>query len=335
MRKYLLFLVALALPLFAASKTLDIYFIDVEGGQSTLFVSPSGQSLLVDTGWPGFASRDANRIAAAAKLAGVKQIDYLIITHYHVDHAGGVPQLVAAIPVKTFIDHGPSVETNAAGNKLIADYTAARGSAKHLVVKPGDKIPVKGLDITVLTAAGDQIAKALAGAGAANPACSNVKMKDPDPSENARSTGSLIAFGKFKMIDLGDLTWNKEFSLACPANLIGTVDLYLTTHHGLNQSNNPALVQALHPRVAIMNNGATKGGSPEAWQTVHNSPGLQDLWQLHYSNEGGTSNNVEERFIANPQGKEDSGNYIKVSALSDGTFTVTNGRNSFSKTYKP
>jgi competence protein ComEC len=335
MWKSLLFLASLALPLCAASKTLDIYFIDVEGGQATLFVSPSGESLLVDTGWPGNDSRDAHRIVAAAKLAGVQQIDYLLITHYHIDHAGGVPQLVAAIPVKTFIDHGPSFETNPAGNKLSAEYTAARGSAKHLVVKPGDKVPVKGLDITVLTAAGEEISKALPGAGAPNPACSSVKMKEPDPSENARSTGSLITYGKFRMIDLGDLTWNKEYSLVCPANLIGTVDLYLTTHHGLNQSNNPALVQALHPRVAIMNNGATKGGSPEAWQTVHSSPGLQDLWQLHYSNEGGTANNVVERFIANPEGTGDPGNFIKVSAQSDGTFTVTNSRNNFSKTYKP
>jgi hypothetical protein len=137
------------------------------------------------------------------------------------------------------------------------------------------------------------------------------------------------------MVDLGDLTWNKEFSLACPANLIGTVDLYLTTHHGLDQSNNPALVHALHPRVAIMNNGARKGGSPAAWQTVHSSPGLQDLWQLHYSVEGAAANNVSEQFIANPDEKSDAAHYIKVSADPNGVFTVTNSRNSLTKTYKP
>ena len=335
MRKSLFALFCLALPLCAAGKNLDIYFIDVEGGQATLFLSPSGQSLLVDTGWPGFESRDAKRIAAVAKLAGVQQIDYLLVTHYHIDHAGGVPNLVANIPVKTFVDHGTSFETTPDGNKLYAEYTAAMGTAHHLVVKPGDKIPVKGLDITVLTAAGDEITKPLPGAGAQNPACAGIQMKDPDPSENARSLGSLITFGKFRMVDLGDLTWNKEFSLACPANLIGTVDLYLTTHHGLDQSNNPALVHALHPRVAIMNNGARKGGSPAAWQTVHSSPGLQDLWQLHYSVEGAAANNVNEQFIANPDEKSDAAHYIKVSADPNGVFTVTNSRNSLTKTYKP
>jgi len=329
MRKSLLSLFFLALPLFAAGKALDIYFVDVEGGQATLFVSPSGESLLIDTGWPGQGSRDAKRIGAVAKLAGVKQIDYLVVTHYHIDHAGGVPNLVAEIPVKNFVDHGPSFETDAAGNKLFAEYTAAVGKANHLVVKPGDKIPVKGLDITVVTAAGKQIAKALPGAGAANPDCAGAKMKDADPSENARSLGSLITYGKFKMIDLGDLTWNKEHALACPANL------YLSTHHGLDQSNNPALIHALHPRVAIMNNGARKGGSPEAWQTIHSSPGLQDLWQVHYSVEGATANNVTEQFIANPDEKNDAGNYIKISAETSGTFIVTNSRNNLSKTYKP
>jgi len=335
MRKSLLALFFLSLPLLAAGKNLDIYFIDVEGGQATLFVTPAGQSMLIDTGWPGFGSRDANRIAAVAKHAGLTQIDYLVVTHFHIDHAGGVPNLVAAIPVKNFIDHGPSFETDAAGNKLYADYTTALGKANHIVVKPGQKIPVKGLDITVVTAAGDEITKPLPGAGAANPNCAGVKMRDADPSENARSLGSLIAFGKFKVVDLGDLTWNKEMSLACPANLVGTVDLYLSTHHGLFQSNNPALVHALHPRVAIMNNGARKGGSPEAWQTIHSSPGLQDLWQVHYSVEGSTANNVDEKFIANPDENNDAGHYLKVSAQMDGTFTVTNSRNNFTKTYKP
>jgi beta-lactamase superfamily II metal-dependent hydrolase len=335
MRKFLLCLLVNTLPLFAAGNTLEIYYVDVEGGQATLFVAPSGQSMLVDTGWPGFESRDAKRISAAAKAAGLTAIDYALITHYHIDHAGGVPNLVATIPVKSFIDHGPSVENTPDGKKLVADYDAARGKARHLVAKPGYHIPIQGIDVTVLTAAGNQITAALPGAGEANQTCPQVKMKDDDPSENARSIGTLITYGKFRTIDMGDLTWNKEYALVCPANLVGKVDLYLSTHHGLDQSNNPAIVRALHPRVAIMNNGATKGGSPEAWQTMHNSPGMLDLWQLHYSIQGGAANNAAEEFIANPDPKDDPGNYIKVSAQSDGTFTVTNSRNNFSKTYKP
>jgi beta-lactamase superfamily II metal-dependent hydrolase len=262
MRKFLLCLLVTALPIFSASNTLDIYFIDVEGGQATLFVAPSGQSMLVDTGWPGFDGRDAKRIAAVARAAGLTAIDYALITHYHIDHAGGVPNLVAEIPVKSFIDHGPSVESTPDGKKLVADYDTARAKAKHLVVKPGYHIPIQGIDVTVLTAAGNQISAPLPGAGEANQTCPKVNMKEEDPSENARSIGTLITYGKFRTIDLGDLTWNKEYSLVCPANLVGTVDLYLTTHHGLNQSNNPAIVRVLHPRVAVMNNGATKGGSP-------------------------------------------------------------------------
>ena len=318
---------------FAAPKTLDVYFIDVEGGQATLFVSPAGQSMLVDTGWAGFESRDANRIADVAKLAGVKQIDYLLITHYHADHVGGVSQLAQKLPIKNFVDHGPSVESGAAPDKLMAGYTAEREKGKHIQVKPGDKVPIKGIDVQVLSAAGDLISKPLSGAGQPNTFCEGTKLRDEDKTENARSVGSLITFGKFRMIDLGDLTWNKEFELVCPNNRVGTVDVYLTTHHGMNMSGPAAIVNALHPKVAIMNNGATKGGTPEAWQVIHKSPGLQDIWQVHYATAGGDANNVSEQMIANPTEKPDSGNWLKLSADASGSFTVTNGRNGYSKKY--
>ena len=328
----LLLCAAQALP---GAKTLEIYFVDVEGGQATLVVAPSKQSLLVDTGWPGMNLRDANRIAAAAKHAGVKQIDYLVVTHYHDDHVGGVPQLVSKLPVRNFVDHGPSVEHEASADRMFNAYVKAREASggQHLAVKPGDKIPIKDLDVTVLTTNGEEISSALPGAGQPNPACETVKPKEVDAGENAHSLGILIQYGSFRMIDLGDLTWNKENELVCPNNKIGTVDVYLTTHHGLDQSNSPAIVQALHPRVAIMNNGARKGGSPEAWTTIHNSPGLQDIWQVHYSMEGGKDHNVPEAMIGNIYEQGDEGNWLRVSADSNGTITVYNSRNKFQKTY--
>ncbi|MBI2680184.1 MAG: MBL fold metallo-hydrolase [Candidatus Solibacter usitatus] len=328
-------LLALLLALGAhglAAKNLDIYFVDVEGGQATLFVAPSGQSLMVDTGWPGLNSRDADRIAAVAKLAGVKQIDYLLVTHYHSDHVGGAAQLAAKLPIKNFVDHGPSVETDADGQKLYNNYLKAREGGTHIQVKPGDKLPINGLDVIIVAAGGDAIPLALAGAGQPNPACATTKKMDADPTENARSVGALITYGKFRTIDLGDLTWNKENELVCPNNKIGTVDMYITTHHGMDISNSPAIVNALHPRVAVMNNGARKGGSPAAWQTIHQSPGLEDIWQVHFAIEGGKDNNSPDAMIANVD-ETGSAHWIKVSAAVDGSFTVMNSRNKYTKSY--
>jgi competence protein ComEC len=320
-----------ALTQAGSARPLRIDVLDVEGGQATLIVSPSGESLLVDTGWPGFEGRDADRIVAAAKQAGVAKIDYLIITHYHTDHVGGVPQLAAKIPIGTFVDHGDTVEHDAAGDALYKAYLAVRDKAKHLQVKPGDAIPIKGLDVHVVGVGGEAIKTALPMGGQPNPLCTGFPMRDPDPSENARSIGIVVTLGAFRFADFGDLTWNKEHDLVCPNNVIGPIDLYLTTHHGLNQSNAPVLVHAIRPRVAIMNNGAKKGGSPEAWQTVHDSPGLLDLWQIHTAVAGGADHNVDESLIANTD--ETTSHDITVSAKSDGSFTVTNTRNGKSKAY--
>jgi competence protein ComEC len=327
------FLALLCAAVVPAAKTLDVYFVDVEGGQATLFVSPSGESMLVDTGWAGFGGRDADRIAAAAKLAGVKQIDYLLITHYHMDHVGGTGQLAERLPIIHFVDHGPSVETGKNADALFAAYQKAREKGKHIVATPGTKIPIKGLDVEVLTANGERIKNPVKGAGAKNPNCEGTSLKEEDKSENARSVGTLITYGKFRMIDLGDLTWNKEYDLMCPVNMVGTVDVYLTTHHGMDASGPAAVVHALKPRVAIMNNGATKGGAPPAWQIVHSSPGLEDLWQLHYAVAGGKQNNAGAAAIANLDEKN-HGNWLKLSAEPSGAFTVTNGRTGESKTYK-
>lgn len=317
-----------------AAKPLEIFFIDVEGGQSTLVVSPSGQSLLVDTGWRGFNGRDADRIARAAKAAHVKEINYVVITHYHRDHVGGITQLADRMKVGTLVDHGPNTEDAKAPKEDYIDYekVLSRG-IEHLVVKPGDEIPVKGITVEVLTANGQHIAKPVAGAGQANPLCASEPQPAADPTENARSVGMLIRYEDFRFLDLGDLTKQKELELVCPQNLIGTVDVYLTTHHGLDQSNAKAIVDAVHPRVAIMNNGAKKGASPAAWQIIKDSPGLQDIWQLHYAQEGGKEHNTPDTFIANVDANDD-GYYLKLTADADGAFTVYNARNKYEKTYK-
>ncbi len=314
-------------------KPLQIYFVDVEGGQATLIVSPSGQSILVDTGWAGFKGRDAGRIATAAKAGHIKQLDYVVITHYHPDHVGGVAQLAERMKIGTFVDHGPNTEDSDSTREGYAAYQKVIANARHVVVRPGEGLPLKGITLRVLTAAGERLSDPLPGAGEANPYCASEAEAPVDASENASSLGLLITYGKFRFIDLGDLTKKNELELVCPNNLVGTVDLYLTTHHGLDPDNPKAMVWALHPRVAIMNNGAHKGGRAAAWQIIQDSPGIEDLWQLHYAMDAGKEHNVAEKFVANVEESSD-GHYIKVSAAPDGTFTVVNARNSYKKTYK-
>jgi competence protein ComEC len=331
MRALLVLLMAASLGA-QAEKPLQIRFIDVEGGQATLIVSPSGESLLVDTGYPGLNGRDADRIAGAVKEAGLSRIDYLIVTHYHADHVGGVPALASRVPIGTFVDHGPTVEQGEQPAALYNAYLETRAKGRHVVARPGDTLPIKGLDVRFVSAAGDLITKPLPGAGQANPLCASYTPHDPDPTENARSVGMVMSFGRFRLLDLGDLTWNKEHDLACPNNLLGTVSVYLTTHHGLDQSGAAVLVHAVRPRVAVMNNGARKGGNPSAWRIIKEAPGLEDLWQIHSSVEGGANSNVAEAFIANPD--ETTAHGIRISAQRDGSFTVTNDRNGHTKTYR-
>jgi beta-lactamase superfamily II metal-dependent hydrolase len=339
MRAFLLLLAALALALSSrtavaqSEKPLDIQVIDVEGGQATLIVSPSGESLLVDTGYPGFNDRDADRIAAAVKHAGLSRIDYLVVTHYHADHVGGVPALAARVPIRTFVDHGPTVEQGDRPAALYNTYLETRAKGRHLLARPGDTLPIAGLDVRFVSAAGDLITKPLPGGGAPNALCRDFKPREPDPTENARSVGMVLSHGSFRMLDIGDLTWNKEHGLVCPNNLLGTVDLYLTTHHGLDQSGPAVLVHAVQPRVAVMNNGAKKGGMPSAWRIIHDSPGLEDLWQLHYAVDAGADHNVPAPFIANLD--ETTGHGFHIVAQRDGRFVVTNARNGLSKTYQP
>ena len=340
--------------------TLDIYVVDVEGGNATLFVSPPGESLLIDTGnlGPEASVRDAERIMAAASDAGLTRIDHLVTTHWHGDHFGGMAALASRIPIRHFIDHGPNVQPAPAVDEFLAKtYPALYGKGRHTVAKPGDKIAVAGLNVQVVASAGEVMKPGLPGSGAANSYCASFKPGENN-AEDPMSVATYVTFGTFRTIHLGDLTKNKEFELMCPNNRIGQVDVLLGLHHGVDSSNSEVLVHALRPRVAIMNNGTRKGGQPDVMKVVHSSPGLEDLWQIHFSLLSGQEYTVPGMFIANviddpssampvapvaapppgpgtppPPVHNGPAYWIKVSAQADGTFTVTNARNRFSKTY--
>lgn len=319
----------------ATKGQLRAFFVDVEGGQATLFVTPEGQSLLIDTGWPGNNGRDADRIAAAAKLAGVSRLNYVLLTHYHEDHAGGVPQLLARLPVDTFLDHGPNRELDhGITEKDFAEYqkALATGKEKRLIARPGQTFPIGSMSLHVISADGQFISKPLAGAGQQNTSCAASPTRPADQTENSRSLGVELTFGRLKILDLGDLTWDKEMAMMCPTNVLGHMDVYIVSHHGWYQSSSPALVHAIHPRVAIMDNGEKKGGSVPTMETLSHSPGLEALWQLHFSGEGGSAHNTPSDFIANLQGS-DPGNYLELIASPDGSFSVFNSRTGASKTY--
>jgi beta-lactamase superfamily II metal-dependent hydrolase len=315
-----------------SSDQLVIYTVDVEGGQATLFVAPGGGSLLVDTGWPGNNGRDAERIKAAMKDAGISKIDKVLITHFHNDHVGGVPNLVQRVQVGEFLDHGVNREDSDITRKDTAAYMAAIEGKQRRVIHPGDTIDIPGLTINVLTADGEHVNSIPGIKPVPNPLCASEPKWDLDETENPRSAGILVRFGNFKLLDLGDLTKPKEVALVCPNNPIGTVDFYLATHHGFNQSSSRAIVHAIRPRVALMDNGAHKAGSPEAWQTIHESPGLEDLWMLHTAEDSDAAHNSPEALIANPKGDGD-GAYFKIVARRDGSFSVTSSRTGQTKEY--
>jgi beta-lactamase superfamily II metal-dependent hydrolase len=348
----------LSLPAQTRTGTLNIYYIDTEGGQSTLFVGPTGESLLVDTGNAG--DRDLGRIVETVKAAGVRQIDHMWTTHYHGDHIGSLLALSKQIPIMHFYDHGkPHPQDRIVSAAFLSSYEEL-SQGKRTIVKPGDKVKMTGLDITAVASANQFIRSNLPGGGRQNAACTGVPKKDEAAyadTDNGDSAGFVLTYGRFRTVDLGDLTWNGELDLMCPTNRIGAVDLYLTSHHGLEKSGSPALVHALQPRVAVMNNGTRKGGEPNTFRVLRESPGLEDLWQLHWSYNVGLDNgpatfiaNVDDNATvanvlsatpaAGPRGGGGAAAHspaylIKVSAQQDGAFTVTNTRNSFSKTYKP
>jgi competence protein ComEC len=330
-----------------SSRTLDIYIVDVEGGNATLFVTPAGESVLIDTGNGGLAAvRDADRIMAAVKEAGITQIDALITSHWHGDHMGAMAELAGRIPVRHYLDHGPNVQPAAAVDEFLQKtYPALVAKARHTVAKAGDTLPLKDVQWRIVTSGRGTIMKPLPGAGQPNPHCAAFKPHTVNPvsgqpignTEDEHSVGSHITFGQFRALYLADFPWNKEFELMCPSNRLGTLDFLLVSRHGQHSSNSEALVHALRPRVGAINNGIRKGGQPETMRVLHSSPGLEDLWQLHVAQLSGPEYDIPGMFVANiVEDPQHSPSYwIKVSALPNGSFTVTNTRNGFTKTYAP
>jgi competence protein ComEC len=322
---------SLALMRSGSAKSLDMFFIDVEGGESTLIVTAARESLLIDAGYGGRGGRDPARILAAAREASIDHIDYLLITHFHPDHVGGVPELAALIRIDAFLDYGEPLGTDRMTLGGFRNYEPIRSQHRHLQLKPGDRLPLKGADVDIVSAAGVTLSKPLPGGGQRNPACATLEDQPEDGTENFRSIGLRLRFGAFRFVDLGDLSGNTLGSLVCPSNPLGTASVYLVPHHGNLDSNVPAVIAALRPRVAIMNNGATKGGAPEAFATLHRQSGLEDLWQLHASRNQHADNSADS-FIANVD-EGQTGYWIKLTANDEGSFTLINGRSGFSKTY--
>jgi competence protein ComEC len=321
--------------------TLRVYVIDVEGGGATLVVSPSGQSMLIDSGSPGpAAERDSARIAEAMRAAGLTKINYLFTTHYDGDHVGGAPAANAVAHFDRFFDHGemdPKWDQNRGGEERYRAYLAI-AAGKRTMVNAGDTIPFGSAHVDVVASHGAVLPKAINGGGAVNPYCKDAPAKEPNTTENSQSTGVLVTYRGFTFLDVGDLTWDKEMDLACPVNKLGRVSLLLATHHGFfnDQSGAPALLWAIQPRVVIANNGPRKGLAPEAYERIQRTPGIEALWQSHLALASDAAHNTNDELIANVEAStECKGHWIRVDAEANGGFVVTNGRNNVSKAYKP
>ena len=323
---------ALMLSLWTAQapRPLDIYWIDVEGGGSTLIVTPAGESVLFDSGYAE-GDRDPARIERVVRQeAGLSRIDYLVTSHFHQDHAGGVPALAKRLPVGRFIDHGDSVEKGGPGRALFERYLAV--AAPRDSIKPGATLPLKGIEMTFVASDGQVFQPATR---EANPLCRTFKMQAEDRGENGRSLGFVLRAGDFEFVSLGDLSWNFQARLSCPANLLGKIDLFQATHHAVRDDVLPQQMWAMAPAVTVMNNGPDKGAGVAAVKTILKSPTLEDLWSLHRRLENGPTANATEPLTAN-LGATDGcqGFWIRARVPGDGTYTLTNSRNGVSKTYK-
>jgi competence protein ComEC len=334
MRRACLTVLALGLSMAtlraADPRTLDIEWIDVEGGAATLIVTPARETILIDAGWPGNEGRDANRIKAALDRRGLSGIDHFIMSHYHVDHFGGIPPLAVVVPIRRFYDHGPMTELQE--DKQFGErYALYRAAAKDktITLNPGSTIELKQVSgpkvtLSVIASRGEVVSGP---PKLQNPACGDATSKAEDPSDNARSVVFVLRFGAFEFFDAGDLTWNVEAQLVCPADRVGRVDLYQVTHHGLDQSNNPVVLKTLQPTVAVMNNGARKGGAAEVVRSLKALPSLKALYQGHRNIATTPDDNTAPELIANLEQTPDAGHAIVASVDAAARFyTVTNGR---------
>jgi len=334
----------------AVADELQIYFVDVEGGQATLIVTPQRETLLVDAGFAGAGdrtsrpgnpatARDPGRIVAAMRDAGIDRIDYLLVTHFHRDHIGGIPELAQLVPVGTFVDHGSAYPaSDRAKDGLVDpldaaaydDYLPVRARSRHLRPRPGDRLPLNGVDATVVSADRQTLEGALPGAGDRNASCAPSPMASSYPGdENTRSTGFVLAFGKFRFLDVGDLNDRPLYDLICPVDRVGAVDVYLAAHHGNTGASDPATLAAFKPRVVVVNNAPRKGGRTPTLKMLREASDV-DAWQLHVSSEAGENNSPPEH-IANLD--ETTAHWLKVTAKADGSFILTNSRTGAARTY--
>ncbi len=329
-RCFLIGLCLLLLSPFVASaaegqRGLDIYFVDTEGGAATLVVTPAGESVLIDCGNPG--ARDAERIARAARAAGIKRIDHLIITHWHLDHYGGVGHLAQLLPIRRFYDRGipRSLPEDPQNFPLLIQAYQQASQGQSTTLHPGATVPLvqpapgRPLRLLCLCASG-RVLRDEPGARP-NPIAREHQPQADDPSDNAKSLGFLLCYGGFRFLDLGDLTWNVEYKLVSPTNKIGLVDVYQSTHHGLPISNNPVVIKSVRPRVAVFNNGPRKGGDPSVIGTLRRLPDIQAIYQMHRNVTVGSQENTDPEFIANAD-EHCQGEAIHLSVAADGKSYV-------------